>query len=659
MKKKKIILPNLRYEDAPVVGTSIRVGLEEEKSLLRTDDRDIALDLNKQFATERADCNRYKFYGKLKMIFSNLYLGTSEYSHLKQRLFLEGDGSNSCFAGYLPYNEFAFLRNDVHREGVEGTSVSDLSSFTGFNVSNLNSGSTIHKEITASNSYQFNWNMYLSYISSHDTEYPMKYTVTGVTSPTFDPILDFVSGDGIPFRVAETSSKYILSSPVKHGMSQGEYIFIDNIIIPFYIESVGNTVYRSEEYVLTISKLQVGQYRLNGVVNGRRCTDINNASNTTSEYYVHKHTTLDEITDHIIDKVGFESPIWEDEKKLLFENSVGDNDVIVVRNRMESVLFDHFEPYLLSAITNNLGYQPTDLYTSIIFRNSNGYFEYPPKVGYSFHFHDSWVDEHFSGDAAIEDTIPSEEFTRSVTTFNSGLPITGGTILHGAFVEYDPKEMKERIISETFHKIVSKPDVFYHGQDLSTVYSGTTSINMLGLYYQPHYRFKLRELSPYVETSDTDKIENLPENARYFPDEKLWRWRDLYEDGYIDVDENGTDYPYKNDTHYIHKDINFYLRNEYSYTNKKDGIAEFDNNGTTETCIKSAPGVAENIIIDPTPSVTPSITPTPSVTPSVTPSITASVTPLITSTPSVTASITPSVTPSVTPSITPSPTSCP
>jgi len=155
-------------------------------------------------------------------------------------------------------------------------------------------------------------------------------------------------------------------------------------------------------------------------VTGKRCTDINDTSNSTSEYYTHQHKVITEVTDHILDKVGFESPIWEDERKLLYENSIGENNVVVVRNRMESVLFDHFAPVLLSGVTNNLGYTPTDLYTSVIFRNGNGYFEYPPKVGYSFHFHDTWIDEHFDGSTALETTIPYIGFTMDPLVFVKG-----------------------------------------------------------------------------------------------------------------------------------------------------------------------------------------------------------------------------------------------
>ena len=83
-------------------------------------------------------------------------------------------------------------------------------------------------------------------------------------------------------------------------------------------------------------------------------------------------------------------------------------------------------------------------------------------------------------------------------------------------------------------------------------------------------------MSPYIETTDINTpVENLPENAEYFSKEKIWRWRDLYDHGYIDPDGYGTDYPYLNNTHYIHKNINFYLRNEKTYINKKDEIVNF------------------------------------------------------------------------------------
>jgi hypothetical protein len=578
MEKKQIILPKLRYEGAPEVDMQIRVGFDEEKSLLRTDDRDIVLNLAEQFAVERSNSKRYKFYGKMKMIFRNLYFGMTDYDYLKERLYILGNGTEGDFRGYLPYNEFAFLRNDVYREttepisiGTTGSTISFMSEFTGFTL--ITSGITTHQQITTYNALYFNWNFYLTYVYGHDVVFPMKYTLTGATKTEGDNLLTFLSGDGIPFRVQTGTTNYVLTSPVHHGISQGEYVIINSV--PYYVNSVGNEVYNSENYVINISKSQLSGGTLNKLVTGKRCTDINDLTNSTSQYYVHQHKLLTSPSDYVIDKVGFESPIWQDERKLLFENSAGVNDYVVERNRMEAVLFDFKEPFILSGITNNLGYTPTDLYMTTVFRNGNGLFNYPPKVGYSFHFHDLWIDNHFSGTTSNEIGLTGDTFVISGITFTSGRTLNEGNTLYGAFVEYHPKEMKERIVSEAFHKIISNINVFNHGQTTSTTYSGVTSDNPVGLYYQPHYRFKMRELSPYTETFNTDKIDNLPENARYFTSEKLWRWRDLYDDGYIDPDGYGTDYPYLNDIHYIHKDINFYLRNEQVYTNKKDGITSF------------------------------------------------------------------------------------
>jgi hypothetical protein len=660
MKKKKIILPKLRYENAPETDSQISIGFESDKSLLRGDDRDVVLNLSEQFTEERANCKRYKLYGKMRMVFRNLYAGATSYDYLRERLSLVSDGSDNNFCGYLPYNEFAFLRDDIYYETTESLSVTSLSGFTGFTM--VTSGPTEHQTITSVTAPYHNWNLYTSYISGQVDNFPMKYTLSGRTKIEGENVITFTSGDGIPFRVEETEIHYVLTSPVRHGISRGEYILIDGRY--YYVNSVGDNIFDSEYYVINILKSQLSGVTFNPLVIGKRCIDIKDTENSTSKYYVHKHTILTSLGDCIIDKVGFESPIWEDEKKVLYENSVGDNDVLVVRNRMEAVLFDSLEPFILTGITNNLGYTPLDLYTTIIFRNGNGYFEYPPKVGYSFHMHDSWMDDHFSGSTAIETGLTSTSFTREgfAYPFYSGNSLSEGSELYGAFVEYNPKELKERIISESFHKIVSNKNVFNHGQDLDEVYSGATETNQIGLLYQPHYRFKLKELSPYIEIADdTTPIYNLPENAVYFPNEKIWRWRDIYEDGYIDPDGYGTDYPYLNDIHFIHKDINFYLRNEKIYKNKKDGIIDFHRRKNTEDCVDGSTTILRGAVVVPDPSISVS----PSITASVTPTITLTVTPTITptislspsegSSPSPTPSITPTIssTPSITPSITP------
>ncbi len=248
---------------------------------------------------------------------------------------------------------------------------------------------------------------------------------------------------------------------------------------------------------------------------------------------------------------------------------------------MESIIYDFKEPFTLTGLTNNLGYSPTELYVSVLLRNGNGYFNYPPKVGWKFNFHNTWIDNHFSGDTSEEMGMG----TGTTFTSNYGSGFTRGDVLNigtsgltGAFVEYNDSELRERIISESYHKVTSPKLVFDHKQDDPTVFSGSSVNNPHGIYYQPYYRIKIRQLSPYIETSDTDEIINLPENVKYFENEGLWKWRDLYDQGFVDQDGFGTNYPFINNTHYIKHDINFYIRNEKDYTNKSDGIKKFDSN---------------------------------------------------------------------------------
>jgi hypothetical protein len=573
---KKIVLPSKKFANAPDEELDLKLNLDTSESLLRIGERDIVLDVAKLYSKERNDSINYKIYGKLKMVFRNLYCGNTDYTYLKDRLYLVGDGTTTDHTGFLPYDEFAFMRRDVYREINTSETRDTVPTLFTKNISYT--GSTSHTTITPINAPYQNWNLYLSYVYSGDTNFPMTYSLTGSTYS------GFTANDGIPFRVTYTGGTYYeLTSPVEHGMTNGDYIVLSGGTFTgnasgrtYSITSVGNEIYGSEKYVVNILKSQIPKTNIfNIIMFGKRCLDINNISASTSTYYVHKHKTLTDVNGYILDKVGFETPIWEDEKKLVFENFSGANDVLVERNRMESVLYDFKEPFKLSGLTNNLGFTPTEVYVTALFRNGNGYFNYPPKVGYKFNFHDTWIDRQFSGTTANETGLSGETFTRDSFTFTSGNTIPIDTILNGAFVEYNPKEMKERIVSESFHKITNPTTIFDHSQTVGSL--NASSDNLEGLLYQPHYRVKLRELSPYVETATTNDIFNLPENTNYDADENVWRWRDLYDQGYVDQDGYGTNFPFVNGTHYVRTNINFYLRNERYYTNKQDGVTNFNN----------------------------------------------------------------------------------
>ena len=98
------------------------------------------------------------------------------------------------------------------------------------------------------------------------------------------------------------------------------------------------------------------------------------------------------------------------------------------------------------------------------------------------------------------------------------------------------------------------------------------------------HRIKLRQLSPYIETYEGIDIYNLPENARFDTSINQWKWRDLYNHGYIDVDGYGTNFPFLNDTHQVKLNIDFYLKNELTYKNKQNGVTKFENKNLSQDC---------------------------------------------------------------------------
>lgn len=586
MEKKTIILPKLRYHKAPAIDLTTNVGLESSQELLRENDRSIVLDVAEQFDYERNDSKKYKIYGKAKMIFRNMYSGITSYGNLAEYLYLRGDGSDGDFSGYLPYDEFAFIRRDTYRADTSIPAVSGATYGTYTPSFSLpEKPRNKHQYISNMNAPYHNWNFYLSYVYGVDREYPMSYTLSGATSYSCNNTTQicFKAKDGIPCRVENKGTYYKLTTPVPHNIAENEFVIISSIPSisgkTYSVSGLGDEKFDSAKYVIILNKQQFSGATLPTLITIKRCIDEQNVSGTTSQYYVHKHKTLTDQTQYILDKAGFESPIFEEEKKILFEDIAGNNDVIVERNRQESMIYDFRDSFSLTGLTNNLGYTPTEIYVSVLFRNGSGYFEYPPKVGFRFHIHDNWIDNHFSGSTNLETTLSGTNFTKNGITFTSGNTVPVGTILTGAFVEYNESELKERIISESLHKIVNPVTIFDHDQDQSvTDFSGATQNNKAGLLYQPHYRIKLRQLSNYIETSNSNNIVDLPDNARYYPDEKLWKWRDLYDHGYLDEDGNGTDYPFINGQHYVKTDFNFYFINEKEFYNKSDGFKGFKDN---------------------------------------------------------------------------------
>ena len=87
MKKKEILLPTERYFKAEEQDLNLNIKLENDEALLREGDKDIILNLVDLFNEERNKSINYKIYGKIKMVFRNMYMGHTDYEPMLKNFY--------------------------------------------------------------------------------------------------------------------------------------------------------------------------------------------------------------------------------------------------------------------------------------------------------------------------------------------------------------------------------------------------------------------------------------------------------------------------------------------------------------------------------------------------------------------------------------------
>ena len=128
-----------------------------------------------------------------------------------------------------------------------------------------------------------------------------------------------------------------------------------------------------------------------------------------------------------------------------------------------------------------------------------------------------------------------------------------GDVFRGAFVEYNPYELKEYIISEIGHALKFNTDAMVEvgTSAATTVFSKYK--------YQPHHRIPIRKFSDTIDYSEY--FEQSPQYSKYLVSEGTHRWRPILPIGIYeelgDFKKLGVSYPFLNDAHYPYKSVEF------------------------------------------------------------------------------------------------------
>jgi hypothetical protein len=148
----------------------------------------------------------------------------------------------------------------------------------------------------------------------------------------------------------------------------------------------------------------------------------------------------------------------------------------------------------------------------------------------------------------------------------------------GDIVEYNRKEVKEKIITEvifrfglengilTNNNIPTDPILTSGGEtETSGPVNGIPLKDLEGYYYKPFKTMEIRKFSNFIEKADPeDVIEGIPSDYELYPDGSRG-WRDLLTNGFIEEGTNGVDWPFLNGRHYLYMNNYIYIRRQNPY----------------------------------------------------------------------------------------------
>ena len=531
----KSIPSDKKFKGAPPADQNFSVTLDQQYLEMIEGDRSVPLNLAERFNDERQNLSLYRIYGKLQPYVDNAYSGQAQQlaSALIYNLYSLGaidysDPTNIQYLGYPEFKEFDFIRKDVDDAVADET----------------------------------NWNLYISVPSTCNSTQQFTYQPFINSTP-----LIFVAGDGIPFYIKNITVKgkklIEFNCGAPHGLKVGEYVKLTIRNYPFNnnqntypVYSVGNQKRKSNDTVFTvfipsinlmgptIPEEELGVFKRQLILS---------ESSSISSYYIIEHEIITNVKDYNINKCAFAEGVFKEVSKFqpAAENPDGkDRDSVKVAYPTYVYTFVediHSERYL-----DNLQRPLTSLYVTIMLRNNVGYFNYPPNYGWDWNFPYDFIDSsvqtinytvrgHAGDPQPISGIILPNPPNANI---NSGKALQPGDRLRGAFTEYNKYELKERTISTIHHSFTFNTNVF-------------TTVND-GYVYTPHYEVPLRVYSDYIENGDISKVANVPNYATYFENEKIWKWRDIYDIGFIEGN-TGVDYPFLNTAHYPKRDIDFFI----------------------------------------------------------------------------------------------------
>jgi len=548
----RIILSTEKFKGSPIIDQTIDIPLKQSSKNIVEYDRSVDLNLVNVFDEERQRSTNFRPVTKFTILFENALTGTTTYPPFRDNLYYTNEIENAVdyyyqgntlpplvtnqnvgWDGFPQYSEFDFIRTDK-------------------NVVGYTEPPNNHVSFKSVSATTYNWSHYVSYPFENLYNKNL-YTIEPGTNINWS----WVASDGLPYfiisGVENNNNEISFKSPVRHGLSVGEFVYLSNGYNGeqlFRINSLGNNGSGSDEYIFNI--LNIGYTGNTFITNTqgtfKRVINDKNSGDTISEYYIRRHKIMTKPECAVLVNAGFENNIYGDKTKCeirsLTPNQISRKS-IKEGSRAYTLSFNC--DIDIDGLIDNQGRPLTQLFFTTIWR---GYFGWTSKLRQGWEFNTFlqnvqpqpwWDDNNVNSNTNITRSSYTKPLANASFSYNNFL--NEGDFIDGDYCEWNNYEQLERVVSTYQHKIKYNQNHFSLKNDLPIT-------NQIGYFYQPHNPIEIASFSEYIEEGSSDNIVGIPPYAQYSTLSSLFRWRDKYPYGFIDSDGVGVDYPFLNNTHY-------------------------------------------------------------------------------------------------------------
>jgi hypothetical protein len=570
----KILLNSVKLPNNVNVNTQIQFGLNHTNKPIPLNDIDTTVSQYEQFEKERKESTKYRFYGVVKPVVTNVLFNENIKIYLSEpkpkpnvspvpqiaaktimsNSIFEKDGWVGSYNDEPNENEIQFNDNK-----------SALCEFFPFDP-----GYDRLKMLDSDGASNYLFKLV----------YP--FSTKDITLVKNN--LNISLKDGVPiinqFTIELNGRQYIgFRTPMNHGLNVGDRIRLFN-----FVDNTPNNTLNLNTQLYRVFKLgnQVNDNKLRTFVIDVNPSDINitigvstikrSVNGKLSSYYVRqfKSLTSSDYKDYDLYPAAYGVTYFNDEVVAFnFKNDIDVSSLVDNLGRPVTEIY-------LSIIKNDNDANPTSLNTQYwLIQQQNlippyntrfwtkisaGYdLENNNNVNYNIR---SYGDTNYVGSLYYENIDESDD------------------VFDGDIVEYNESELLERRMENLYHRVNT-----VYREFLNSIYStysqdSNKGNKKEGYIYSPFNLIKIREFSNYInpvvnlqvvidrynitnplEIDELRKSFQIPDYATEIAPNSF-KWRDLLDIGEIDNSGAGVDYPFESGAHYIYLDKRFYFQRQ-------------------------------------------------------------------------------------------------